>query len=116
MPKFATHQDYLATLAPEPRRWLDAICSEVEARIPAAERCIAYQMPAYRHGRVFFYVAAFRKHIGVYPPVTRDAGLILELAAFRGPKGNLGFPLGKPIPVELIGRVATALHAEYGRP
>lgn len=113
--RFASHEDYLATIAPEPRRWLEAIRREVEERLPSAERCIAYQMPAWREGRVFLYVAAFRKHIGVYPPVTQDAGLVLELTPFRGPKGNLAFPLREPIPVELIGRVAVALHGQYGR-
>ena len=107
------HGDYLANLAPEPRRWLEAIRAEVEARLPAAERCIAYRMPALRQGRVFFYFAAFSKHIGIYPPVMQDDALIAELAPYRGPRGNLSFPLRAPIPVELIGRVAVALHAEY---
>ena len=107
------HGDYLANLAPEPRRWLEAIRAEVEARLPAAERCIAYRMPALRQGRVFFYFAAFSKHIGIYPPVMKDEALIAELAPWRGPRGNLSFPLRAPIPVELIARVAVALHAEY---
>ena len=71
---------------------------------------------AYRDRRVFFYFAAFKKHIGVYPPVTRDAALIGELAPFRGPKGNLIVPLNQPLPVDLIGRVALALHREYTAP
>jgi uncharacterized protein YdhG (YjbR/CyaY superfamily) len=96
------HAAYLATLAPEPRRWLELIRAEVEARLPHAERCIAYRMPALRQGRVFFYFAAFSKHIGIYPPVMKDEALIAELAPWRA-----------PIPVELLARVAVALHAEY---
>ncbi len=63
------HADYLAKLDPEVRDRLATIRAVAERRVPGAERCIAYQMPALRKGRVFFYFAAFRKHIGIYPPV-----------------------------------------------
>lgn len=110
---FSSHDDYFATLPPEARKRLGEIQAKVESLVPTAERCIAYNMPAYRDGRVFFYFAAFKKHVGIYPPVTADAALIAELAPFRGPKGNLQFPLAAPLPLDLIGRVAVALHGEY---
>ncbi|MDO8329326.1 MAG: hypothetical protein Q7T36_02515 [Fluviicoccus sp.] len=93
---------------------LEVIQAEVEIRIPAALRCIGYNMPAFRGKRIFFYFAAFKKHIGIYPPLTQGAGLIAELAPWRGPKGNLSFPRNQPLPIELIGRVAVALYREYG--
>ena len=70
-------------------------------------------MPAFRRGKVFFYFAAFKRHIGIYPPLHDDAALVAELEPFRGPKGNLSFPLDQPLPLELIGRVAEALHRQY---
>lgn len=110
---FSTHEDYLATVADdEARARLLAIRAAVEALLPDATRCIAYSMPAYRGRKVFLYVAAFRKHIGVYPPLRHDAGLIAELAPYRNEKGNLAFRLAQPLPLELIGRVAVALHRE----
>lgn len=54
--------------------------------------------------RAGFYFAAFKKHIGVYPTVTDRADLIAETASFRGPKGDLSFPLNQELPLELIGR------------
>jgi uncharacterized protein YdhG (YjbR/CyaY superfamily) len=107
------HDEYFASAAPQARRALQAIQQKVEELVPGATRCISYKMPAFRRGKVFFYFAAFQKHIGVYPPVTRDAALIEELAPYRGPKGNLSFPLGAPLPIDLIGRVAVALAREY---
>jgi len=85
--------------------------------LPEASRCVSYNMPAFKHGRVFFFFAAFKKHIGIYPPVTQDARLIRELAPYRNEKGNLSFPLDEELPVELIGRVAQALflHHTKGR-
>lgn len=78
-----------------------------------AERCVGYGMPAFRKNRIFFYFAAFKKHIGVYPPVTAPQHLIEELGPYRGPKGNLIFPHSAPLPLELIGRVAEALADQY---
>lgn len=109
------HDQYLASVTPEVRNLLEQIRAEAEKRVPDAQRTIAYQMPALRRGRVFFYFAAFKKHIGIYPPVTEPAALVEELAPWRGPKGNLSFPLNQPLPLELIGRVAEALAAQYAK-
>lgn len=112
---FASHEEYFASVPAESRLQLQSIQEKVEALVPGASRCVSYNMPAFKRGRVFFYFAAFKKHIGVYPPVTQDARLIQELAPYRGEKGNLSFPLKEELPIELIGRVALALSQEYGR-
>jgi uncharacterized protein YdhG (YjbR/CyaY superfamily) len=109
---FSSHQEYFATVAPEVQPLLVSIQAKVESLLPEASRCISYNMPAFRGKRVFFYFAAFKRHIGIYPP-TRDAALVQELAPYRGEKGNLSFPLYQPLPLDLIGRVAVALHREY---
>jgi uncharacterized protein YdhG (YjbR/CyaY superfamily) len=112
---FASHEEYFASVPDDARRLLQSIQAKVEACVPSASRCISYNMPAFKQGRVFFYFAAFKKHIGIYPPVTQDESLLQELAPYRGGKGNLSFPLSEPLPIELIGRVALALFREYGR-
>ena len=111
--RYTSHDQYFAAQPPAVQVILQQIQRLVEARLPEAVRCIAYNMPAYRLGKVFFYFAAFKKHIGIYPPVTVDQTLIESLAPFRGPKGNLSFPLAKPLPNELIGDVAEALARQY---
>ena len=110
---FATHDEYFATLPAEVRLRLEQVRAEVESRIANAVRCISYNMPAFKAQRTFFYFAAFRKHVGIYPPVTDDHALVSETARFRGPKGNLSFPLTEPLPLGLIGRVAVALAAQH---
>lgn len=109
------HESFFLTASPEARLRLEAIQALVERKVHGAERCVSYGMPAFRLGKVFFYFAAFKKHIGIYPPVNEPLALIEELAAFRGPKGNLSFPHGEPLPLELIGRVAEALANQYQR-
>ncbi len=51
------------------------------------------------------YFAAFKSHIGLYPPVRGDVRLERAVAPYAGEKGNLRFPLGQPIPYELIERI-----------
>lgn len=116
MPAPADVDAYLAACAPEVRPILQEIRQRVAAAVPGAVETISYQLPAFRRGKVFFFYAAFKKHIGVYPPLRHDAALIEELAPYRGEKGNLSFPLSEPIPYELIERVAVALAREWGTP
>jgi len=109
------HESFFLTASPEARLRLEAIQALVEQRVQGAERCVSYGMPAFRLGKVFFYFAAFKKHIGIFPPLKEPAALVEELAAYRGPKGNLSFPHSDPLPLELIDRVAEALANQYGR-
>ena len=62
-------------------------------------------MPCFSLGGVLVYFAAFKNHIGVYPPV--PASLKKETAPYAGEKGNLKFPLDTPIPYTLIVRIVT---------
>lgn len=112
------HAAYLAACSPEARSRLLTIRAEWERRIPGTSRCIAYQMPALRTGkgklRVIGYFAAFKHHIGIFPPVKGPPELLAELAPFAGPKGNLSFAHNDPLPLDLIGRVGEALAGQYG--
>ncbi len=112
---FTDHEAFFNAASPDVRTRLEAIQERVEQRVPGAERCVSYRMPAFRLGSVFLYFAAFKTHIGIYPPLKEPPELIEELAAFRGAKGNLSFPHREPLPLDLIGRVAEALAKEYGR-
>lgn len=113
--KFKSHEEYIASAPGDVQEILLKVQALVEAALPKAQRCISYNMPAYRDGKVFFYFAAFKNHLGVYPPVTEDAVLVQALAPYRNEKGNLAFKYKESIPYELIGRVAVALSKEYAR-
>jgi uncharacterized protein YdhG (YjbR/CyaY superfamily) len=80
---------------------------------PEAREVVSYKMPALRQDRVFFYYAAFKNHIGIYPPLKQNKRLIAALSPYRGAKGNLQFQYDEHIPYALIGKVIAALHEEY---
>ena len=77
--------------------------------IPGAEERISYRMPALARDGIVFYFAAFKNHIGMYPPVKGDPALMKALVPYCGQKGNLRFPLDRPIPYGLIRRSVRAL-------
>jgi uncharacterized protein YdhG (YjbR/CyaY superfamily) len=111
-PKFESVDEYIDAADPKARAILQAIRITVAKAVPDATECISYQMPALRREKVFFCFAAFRKHIGIYPPV-RDQELVEELTRHSGPKGNLQFPLTEPMPYDLIARIARSLALQY---
>lgn len=106
---------YIAGAAAEAKPVLKKIRQLIKQQVKGATESISYQMPAFRLGNVFIYFAAFKHHIGVYPPVQGDKALQNALEPYRGEKGNLKFPLTDDMPYELIGRVAVALSKEYGK-
>jgi uncharacterized protein YdhG (YjbR/CyaY superfamily) len=104
---------YIASAPPAVRPILEAIRTTVRNAAPAAEERISYGMPAYFLDGVLVYFAAFKKHIGFYPPI-RDQSLRVASASYAGPKGNLQFPLSEPIPHALISRIVEARVKERG--
>ena len=97
--------DYISGFAPEIQRVLQRIRSTVRNAAPAAEETISYQMPAFTQHGVLVYFAAFKAHIGLYPPVRGDAAIENAVAPYAGEKGNLRFPLDEAIPYALITRI-----------
>jgi len=77
----------------------------VEKAAPEAEETISYGMPTFKLNGVVVHFAAFKKHIGFYPPVRGDAELEMALARYLGEKGSLRFPLDEAMPYELIERI-----------
>ena len=96
---------YIATFAPQIQAVLQQVRQVVRDAAPDAKEVISYQMPALKQNGILVYFAAFKKHIGCYPPIKGDARLEKAAAPYAGEKGNLRFPLDKPMPFELMSRL-----------
>ena len=68
---------------------------------------MSYGMPAFFEDGALVYFGAFKKHIGLFPPV-RTVALKRQLSRYAGPKGNLQLPLDAPMPYSLITEVVKA--------
>ena len=95
--------------APELQERRTAILQKVRTTIssaaPEAKETISYLMPAFKLHGMLVYFAAWKYHIGLYPPISGNKALEKAVARYAGPKGNLQFPLEEPIPHALIERI-----------
>ena len=100
-----TIDDYIKRFPPRVRTILQRIRRTIRDAAPEATEVISYRMPAFKLGGILAYFAAFKNHIGLYPPVSGDPQLVKAAARYAGEKGNLRFPLDEPIPYDLIQRI-----------
>ena len=100
-------EDYIGGFAAPVQGVLRAVRAAARAAAPDAEERISYRMPALFQQGVLLYYAAFKKHIGLFPPVA-DPALRARAARYAGPKGNLQLPLNEPMPLGLIGAIVRA--------
>ena len=96
---------YISQFPAEIQMILEKIRATIRQAAPKAQETMSYQMPAFRQNGILVYFAAWKKHIGLYPPITGDKVLEKAVSPYAGLKRTLQFPLDEPIPYELIKRV-----------
>lgn len=104
----ANIDDYIAALSPEIRSILEKIRATIRKAAPDAVETISYRIPTFTLSGNLVHFAAFKHHIGFYPPVRSDEKLREEASIYANEKGNLRFPLDERIPYALIGRIVKA--------
>ena len=58
------------------------------------------------------HFAGYEKHIGFYPTSSGIAAFKEELKPYKSAKGSVQFPLGQPMPADLIRRIVEFRVAE----
>ena len=111
----STVGEYVTGVPQEHRREFQRILDLIWKTVPGSKQVISYRIPAFRREQVFMYCAAFKGHVGIYPPV-RDPRLRPLLKPYANAKGNLRFPWDEPIPYSLIARVARTLARQIAAP
>jgi uncharacterized protein YdhG (YjbR/CyaY superfamily) len=105
-PKRAKDIDgYISQFPPDVQAILQKMRTTISSAAPEAKETISYLMPAFKQHGILVYIAAWEKHIGMYPPISGDKALEKAIARYAGPKGNLQFPLDEPIPYDLIEKI-----------
>ena len=97
--------EYIASFPPDVQAILERIRSTIRKAAPSAHETISYKIPTFTLNGTLVHFAAFKKHIGFFPPVRGDAKLEKAAATYAGEKGNLRFPLDQSIPYGLIERL-----------
>jgi uncharacterized protein YdhG (YjbR/CyaY superfamily) len=106
--------DYIAGFPADVREILAKVRGAIHASVPGGEEKIRYGMPAIMlGGRYAIHFAGWKKHVGIYPVAVLSPEIEAELAPYRAAKDSLNFVYAKPVPYDLIERVAAALYAKH---
>ncbi|HYM83500.1 MAG TPA: DUF1801 domain-containing protein [Candidatus Dormibacteraeota bacterium] len=107
MQKPTSVAEYLSWLTDEQRAALDRLRATIRSLVPDATEDIYYSMPAFRlRGKAVVSYAAFRDHYSLFPLGSSAIDAHLDLAKpYRTGKGTLQFPLGEPVPEELVSAI-----------
>jgi uncharacterized protein YdhG (YjbR/CyaY superfamily) len=104
---------YRAKVPEASRAAFDKLRAAVRSAVPhEAVETISYQIPAFKHGVVLVWFAAFANHCSLFPTASVIANFQAELKRYATSKGTIHFPLDKPIPVALVKRIVKARVAE----
>ncbi|WP_369258270.1 iron chaperone [Geodermatophilus amargosae] len=111
-----TVEEYLAALPEEAREALEQVRAAVLRGMPGATETVRYGMPAAMLGsRYGLHFAAWKKHAALYPvPVFDGPGegdLEAEVAPLRSGKDAVHLVYRRPVPVDLVERIAAAVAA-----
>lgn len=97
--------EYIAGFPPDVQRILEQIRSAIRAIAPDAAETIKYRIPTFVLHENLVHFAAFTNHVGFYPTPSGIAKFKDELSAYNSAKGSVQFPIGEPIPLNLIKKI-----------
>jgi uncharacterized protein YdhG (YjbR/CyaY superfamily) len=97
--------EYIAGFPQDIRETLEKIRETVKAAAPEAGEKISYQIPTFTLKGNLIHFAAYKTHIGFYPTSSGIENFQKELSIYDCAKGTVRFPIGKPVPLELITRI-----------
>ena len=87
---------YLSPARPRRSQILTEIRRRVHVLVPDVEEAIQYRMPTFlRNGDSFLHLAAWRRHVSIYPLPPEFEG---EPGLDASGKGTGRFPLSAPVP------------------
>ena len=107
--KFKNIDAYIISQTEDIQPILKNIQHIIRNAVPRSEEAISYNIPTFKlDGHYVIWFAAYKAFISIYPIPTGGAALLREIAPFVKGKGTLRFPLTKPIPYDIIKKIALA--------
>ena len=105
--KYSSVDEYIEAAPVESRLGLNRIRELIMEVVPGAEETFTYNVPAFsliEGGGMEeqIMMAGYKKHVGFYPHPTTMTHFSEELKEYKCGKGSVQFPIGKPLPEELI--------------
>ena len=99
---------YIAAASEPIRSILERVRQTLLEAVPDAVEDLKYGMPTLRLNGNLVHFAANKAHLGYYPSPEGITAFQSELQGYVTSKGAIQFPYDKPIPYDLIARIAIA--------
>jgi uncharacterized protein YdhG (YjbR/CyaY superfamily) len=98
--------DYISEFPPETQSVLQEMRTIIATTAPEATETISYAIPTFDlAGKHLVHFAGYARHVGFYPVPSAMTAFQEELSQYRRGKGSAQFPLGQPLPTDLIRRI-----------
>lgn len=100
-------KQYFVKLKSPQKEILQKVRQTIQKSAPEASEKLSYGVPSFvlKGGSIMY--AAFKTHIGLYPEPEAIKKFAIELKNYETAKGTIKFPLDKPIPFDLIGKIVS---------
>ncbi len=105
MKKSKNINEYISNYPKEIQEILEQLRATIKKAAPKAEEVISYGMPAFKFNGMLVWFAAQSNHFGFYPGASAKEVFEKELSLYKGGKGTVQFPFGKPLPIRLITKI-----------
>lgn len=102
-----TIDGYIALQPEEIRPRLRELKDTLQAALPDARQVISWSMPTFRKEHNIIHFAAHKRHIGLYAGTEAVLEFAQELQDYKTSKGTIQFPHDKPLPFDLIAKIAS---------
>ena len=99
---FQTIDEYIKTFPTDVQSILERMRQVIRKAAPDAVEAISYQIPTFKLNGNLVHFAAFKNHIGFYPTSSGIEAFKKEFSRYKWAKGSVQFPIGEPIPFDLV--------------
>jgi len=108
-----TIDEYLAGVPEPAHSTLQKVRSAIRSSLPpGATETISYKIPAFKHGEIIIWFAAFANHCSIFPTARVIEQFKNDLKPYIISKGTIQFPTDKPLPASLLKKMVKARLAQ----
>jgi uncharacterized protein YdhG (YjbR/CyaY superfamily) len=101
-----TIQEYIESKPKETQERLEELHSYLKLAVPEGDEGLKWGKPALIHNGILFVYAAFKEHVSLHPTPSVINTFRKELEAYKLSDNTIQFSLDKPIPKELVLKIA----------
>jgi uncharacterized protein YdhG (YjbR/CyaY superfamily) len=115
--RFTTIDAYLRSFPDDTRTVLEDVRRAIHRAAPDVVETMTYGIPTFdRNGKHLVFFAGWKRYVSLYPLAAGDGAFQQDIAPYKArgsrAKSTLHFPLGQPIPYDLVERVVRFLVTE----